>query len=173
MNRESLQVHFQRLESTGWNLLFVLASGGLVRACWLSLTTGLVPLILMVGAWAIPSVILAVFLVVRTPTLSSFRIAAIALILATFTVLADWPFQLAVTVSRQAMNRAAVASTSPERIGLFPVLAAERRGTVLAFWTDLNPSGRSGLIYSPSGQLPFNLWSQHAIGPGWFFVVED
>jgi hypothetical protein len=173
VNRKALYGQLRRLESPGWHLLFVLAAGGFARACWLSLTTGFVPLVLMVSAWALPSLILAVFLIVRTPTRSFFRVGAIALILATFTVLADWPFQLAVTLSRKAMNRAAIASTPPERLGLFPVLAAERRGTVLALWTDLNRSGRSGLIYSPSGQLPFNLWSQQAIGSGWFFVVED
>lgn len=173
----AIQSPTTRLVSAGWYALFVLAALGLARACWLSLTRGGVSLWVMMLAWAIPTVLLATILVFKTPGWSLFRMVTLGIIFAAVTTLTDWPFRLAVIVSRPAMDRVALESTSPRRIGLFPILATQRltvdAGSVVAFWTDLDPAGRSGLVYSPSGALPFNVGREQSIAPGWFFVVED
>jgi hypothetical protein len=170
----------QRFDRSAWTLLSFLAAGGFLGSIWLSLTCGFVPLLFLTFLWALLALPFSIFLVSRRSTSpSAFQRLVVTCVLLTFSVvLTDWPFRAAVRLSRQALTEAiptpqAPLSHLPRRLGAFPIRAIEARGEVVAFWTDLGSAGRSGLVYSPSGTLPFNLWSQQSLGRGWYFVVED
>ncbi len=167
------------MEGLGWLVLGVLGGVGVVVSIWMSLTLDVMPLIalaLVPTAVALP---LADFLAAQHEgRLSRGRRMAIGALLLTLTVvLSDWPFRLVLGLSRPALRRAARAIDSGAKpsssLGWFPIRRVEERAGVTAYWTDLDPSGFSGLVYSPSGSLPFNLWSERALGEGWYFISED
>jgi hypothetical protein len=94
-------------------------------------------------------------------------------------IVSAWPRSLAFRASRTylaALEQSVVHGQhlhTPCWAGAHRVLAVERRGAHVFLWTNLNSSGREGLVRSSSCDLNLNLWSCTALDERWRFVVED
>jgi hypothetical protein len=112
------------------------------------------------------------------------KILACSLGLIFATVFTQWPLRAAYFVSRPWLDdaaerlRAGEDFGAPRWVGLFRVLRAEDsdrgpEGKVVCLWTDLTPSGYSGLVQHGPDHLPFNLWSSVDLGERWQYIEED
>ena len=104
----------------------------------------------------------------------------ISVILCVSILISEWPLRIAYMLSRSAMEQAAANLKAgepwngPQRLGVIYVRQAElnARGTV-CFWTDLDPSGRTGFVQCPAPKAEFNLWSRISLDGGWQLISED
>lgn len=91
----------------------------------------------------------------------------------------SWPMRASFVASREALDvlaqglRDQQRITIPARAGTLVVERAELRGGTVCLWTQLNKSGPTGFVQSPSPDLPVPAWSRIDLGGGWYFVTED
>ena len=114
---------------------------------------------------------------VQTKTLVVF---SMCFLLSFSVALLQWPLRLNYALSKPALAQEAQqvaknqATSFPRWVAGFYVLEATAKRNCVCFWTDTDPSGRTGIVYNlKGGQPPFNLWSSTSFGENWHLVSED
>jgi hypothetical protein len=64
--------------------------------------------------------------------------------------------------------------STPQFVGVYRVKKIERKPYgAICFWTDLTPSGYTGIVKCPDNELKFNIWSHHQLENSWHLISED
>ena len=92
-----------------------------------------------------------------------------------------WPAQVRFQLSENqlaeilASQKDRLTIETPVRCGLYRIEKIELRGNSTCFWTDLTPSGYTGLIYTPnnSQRLYFNIHKSIELDSNWDIISED
>ena len=92
----------------------------------------------------------------------------------------NWPLRIAYAASSSSFNRVAQQIRSgqtistPCMIGLFRISNAELHyNDTICFWTDCDPSGKTGFVQCGPDNPPFHLWSHTTLSDSWQFISED
>ena len=108
-------------------------------------------------------------------------LAGIAAIAICFSIWkSNWPVKARFSFSRAQFE--ALASdvercnsvTVPVWVGSYRIQTIDVRKTgAICFWTDLSPSGYSGIVRCSEHKMDFNIWSHIPIVDDWRFIAED
>ena len=148
---------------------------------------GLVPLYVLFLGIFLSTLIVCAGTVLIVSCLSSsegFRAAlattVITLAISISAITTSWPLHITYTLSRGAFDSVASRVRSGERIvtpiraGLFQIRRIEvSNHKVICLWTAVDPSGNTGFVQCPPGQVPFNLLSIVQLDDQWQFISED
>ena len=126
-----------------------------------------IPLVL-VGLWAI-------FTNVRAALTG---ITAIAICISVWT--SNWPVQARFSLSHSQFEVLAKHVENGSSVGV-PVWVGSYRiqkiqikeSGAICFWTDLAPSGYTGIVRCPEQKMDFNIWSHIPLVDDWRFIAQD
>lgn len=105
-------------------------------------------------------------------------IAAIAICVSVWS--SNWPIKARFSFSRAQFE--ALASdvengdsvSVPIWVGSYRIRKIQlRKSGAVCFWTDLSPSGHSGIVRCPEDKMDFNIWSHFPIDDDWRFIAVD
>jgi hypothetical protein len=93
----------------------------------------------------------------------------------------DWPLHLSFRMVRSDLARLASTAKAGQKkterieIGPFSVqeVDATSYGGIVCLWTDLDPTGRTGLLYAPNQNVPTYPWSKVRLANDWWLLSED
>jgi hypothetical protein len=92
----------------------------------------------------------------------------------------QWPLRLAYACERGELEslaqrvRTGKRLALPQQVGPFKILAAELdRDDIVCLWTNLDRSGRTGLVQCGPDHARFDLWSIVDLDERWQLISED
>ena len=127
---------------------------------------------------SIPLVIMALCAIFTNIRASLAGIAAIAICVSIWT--SNWPLRARFSFSRARLESLAndvengKSVNVPLWAGTYRIRKIDIRKTgAICFWTDLSPSGYSGIVRCSENKMDFNIWSHIPIVDDWRFIAVD
>ena len=127
---------------------------------------------------SVPLVIAALLAIFTNIRAALTGIAAIAICISIWT--SNWPVKARFSFSQAQLEVLASDVESGKAVNV-PVWAGSyrvekidiRKTGAICFWTDLSPSGNSGIVKCPEQEMNFNIWSHIPLVGNWRFIAED
>jgi len=129
-------------------------------------------------------IVLPVFLLSFALVFTNLRTAIMGITAAAicFSVFTNhWPAKIRFNIAANDLNQLVDSHSNTAAIempiwcGSYKIKAIERRGDSICLWTDLTPSGYTGLVFTPDHQERryFNIWKSIDIDSNWTIISED
>ena len=127
---------------------------------------------------SVPLVILGLAAVFTNIRAALVGITAIAVCISIWT--SNWPVAARFSISRGQFEsladevRDGKSVPPPLWVGLYRIQQIETRKTgAICFWTDVSPSGCSGILNCSEAKMNFNIWNHIPFSCEWRFIAED
>ena len=128
--------------------------------------------------FSIPLIVAALIAIFTNIRAALAGFAALAICFSTWT--SNWPVKARFSFSHAQLESLAIDIENGNSVNV-PVWAGSyrieridiRETGAICLWTDLSPSGNSGIVRCSELELDFNIWSHIPLEHNWHFIAED